>query len=76
MNNYKVCVYAICKNEEKFIEKWYNSIKEADYIYVLDTGSNDNSVKKFKELGIKVKKKIINPWRFDIARERIVKNYT
>ena len=42
MNNYKVCVYAICKNEEKFIEKWYNSIKEADYICVLDTGSNDN----------------------------------
>ena len=73
MNNYKVCVYAICKNEEKFIEKWYNSIKEADYICVLDTGSNDNSVKKFKELGIKVKKKIINPWRFDIARNESLK---
>ena len=73
MNNYKVCVYAICKNEEKFIEKWYNSIKEADYICVLDTGSNDNSVKKFKELGIEVKKKIINPWRFDIARNESLK---
>ena len=68
MKKYKVCVYAICKNEEKFIEKWYNSIKEADYICVLDTGSTDNSIKKFKELGIKVKKKIINPWD-DIPEE-------
>lgn len=73
MKKYKVCVYAICKNEEKFIEKWYSSIKEADYICVLDTGSTDNSIKKFKELGIKVRKKIINPWRFDIARNESLK---
>lgn len=48
MNNYKVCVYAICKNEEKFIEKWYNSIKEADYICVLDTGSMITQLKNLK----------------------------
>ena len=64
----KVCVYAICKNEEKFVERWVNSMKEADNIYVLDTGSTDNTVKKLKELGVKVTTKIINPWRFDIAR--------
>lgn len=45
----KVCVYAICKNEEKFIDRWVNSMKEADYIYVLDTGSTDNSIQKLKE---------------------------
>ena len=28
-----------CKNEEKNILKWYESMKEADDIYVLDTGS-------------------------------------
>ena len=39
MKKYKICVYAICKNEGKFIERWYNSIKDADYICVLDTGS-------------------------------------
>ena len=39
----KVCVYAICKNEEKFIRRWYNSMKEADKIFVLDTGSSDGS---------------------------------
>ena len=39
MKNYKICVYAICKNESKFIKRWYESIKGADYICVLDTGS-------------------------------------
>ena len=28
MNKYKVCVYGICKNEEKFIDTWYNSVKD------------------------------------------------
>ena len=40
---YKVCVYAIAKNEEKFVKKWYESMKEADKIYVLDTGSTDKT---------------------------------
>jgi len=43
-------------------------MKEADEIYVLDTGSTDNTRKKLKELGVHVKRKIIKPWRFDIAR--------
>ena len=50
MNKYKVCVYAISKNEEKFVERWFNSIKEADEIYVLDTGSTDKTVKILKKL--------------------------
>lgn len=53
---YKICIYAICKNEEKFIDRWFNSVKEADEIYVLDTGSTDNSVNKLKKLGVVVKK--------------------
>ena len=64
----KICVYAICKNEEKFVDRWYNSMKEADEIYVLDTGSTDNTVEKLKEKGINVEVKIISPWRFDVAR--------
>ena len=66
----KVCVYAICKNEEKFIRRWYNSMKEADKIFVLDTGSSDGSFEFLKELGVNVKKEIIKPWRFDEARNR------
>ena len=68
MNKYKVCVYAISKNEEKFVERWVNSMKEADEIYVLDTGSKDKTIKKLKRMGVHVKKKIIKPWRFDVAR--------
>lgn len=70
---YKTCVYAISKNEEKFVERWYNSIKNSDYICVLDTGSTDNTVKKLKELGVRVETKIINPWRFDTARNESLK---
>ena len=44
-DNVKVIVYAISKNEEKFVNRWYESMKEADEIYVLDTGSDDNTVK-------------------------------
>ncbi len=68
MNKYKVVVYAISKNEEKFVDRWVNSMKEADEIYVLDTGSTDNTVKKLLKLGVKVTTKIVNPWRFDVAR--------
>lgn len=70
MNKYKIVVYAICKNEEKFIKRWFNSMKEADEIYVLDTGSNDNSVDILKRLGVNVKQEIIKPWRFDVARNK------
>ncbi len=73
MNKYKVCVYAISKNEEKFVDRWVNSMKEADEIIVLDTGSTDNTIKKLKKLGVKVIKKKIEPWRFDVARNESLK---
>ena len=68
MKKYKVCVYAICKNEEKFVERFMDSVCEADKVFVLDTGSTDNTVKKLKERGAIVKTKEIKPWRFDVAR--------
>lgn len=73
MKKYKICVYAICKNEEQFVEKWVKSMKEADEIYVLDTGSTDDTVSKLKDLGVFVTTKIINPWRFDVARNESLK---
>lgn len=66
----KICVYAISKNEEQFVERWYNSMKEADEIYVLDTGSTDNTINKLKKLGVKVTSAKITPWRFDVARNK------
>lgn len=66
----KIVVYAICKNEEAFVDRWYESMKEADEIYVLDTGSTDNTVQKLMNKNIFVKTEIITPWRFDIARNK------
>lgn len=68
MSKYKVAVYAIAKNEEKFVDRWVKSMSEADYIFVLDTGSRDQTFEKLKELGVYVERKLIDPWRFDIAR--------
>lgn len=73
MKKYKVCVYAITKNEEKFVTRWINSMKEADEVYVLDTGSTDNTVKLLKENNVHVEVKKINPWRFDVARNESLK---
>lgn len=73
-NNYKICVYAICKNEEKFVDRWYNSMKEADYIVVLDTGSTDNTVEKLAALpNVIVQQKNYDFFRFDIARNDSMK---
>lgn len=70
----KICVYAICKNEEKFVERWLESMKEADYICVLDTGSTDKTVELLKKNPkVILKKKIISPWRFDVARNESMK---
>lgn len=64
----KICVYAIAKNEEKHVKRWFDSMKEADEIYVLDTGSTDNTKELLKNLGVHVTQKTIIPWRFDTAR--------
>ena len=67
-NKYKVYVYAISKNEEKFVDRWMNSVNEADAVYVLDTGSTDKTIEKLKKQGAIVKKGNIKPFRFDTAR--------
>lgn len=68
-----ITVYAICKNEEKFVKQWVNSMREADYIVVLDTGSTDNTIEEFRKCGIEPYKTTINPFRFDEARNCALK---
>lgn len=70
MGKYKVCVYAICKNECKFVDRWMQSMKEADEVIVTDTGSDDGTVERLRELGATVYVEEIKPWRFDVARNR------
>ena len=64
----KVVVYAICKNEEQFVDRWMDSMEEADQVAVLDTGSTDGTVRRLRERGAYVRQQEISPWRFDTAR--------
>jgi glycosyltransferase involved in cell wall biosynthesis len=64
----KIAVYTICKNEEKFVERWYESSKDANYHILTDTGSTDGTVELARSLGITVHQIALNPFRFDDAR--------
>ncbi len=72
----KIAVYAISKNEEKHVDRFMESAKDADLIVVTDTGSTDNTAENLKTKAIMLGKHrqfavhniSINPWRFDTAR--------
>ena len=68
MNKLKIVVYAICKNEEHFVDRWIESMKEADEIYVTDTGSDDSTSQKLIKGGAIVNHVKLGFWRFDTAR--------
>jgi len=70
VNRFKITVYAICKDEEQFVDRWMDSMQEADQVVVLDTGSADGTVARLRERGALVEQQIISPWRFDLARNR------
>jgi len=65
---FKVAVYTISKNEEKHVERWYESSKDADYHILTDTGSTDNTVELARSLGVTVHQVTVTPFRFDDAR--------
>lgn len=69
-NPLKLAVYAITKNESKFVDKWLENMSPADYIVVLDTGSTDDTVEKLRASGKvhEVRKVRYHNWRFDVAR--------
>jgi len=50
----KVTLYAICKNEEKNINKFIENSKKFFHTIVVDTGSTDNTVQLLKDAGIEV----------------------
>lgn len=64
----KIAVYTIALNEKKFVDPWYQSAKDADYLLIADTGSTDGTVERARELGINVAEIAVKPWRFDDAR--------
>jgi glycosyltransferase involved in cell wall biosynthesis len=64
----KIAVYTIALNEQLHCERWAESVKDADYRIVLDTGSTDGTVEKLRALGVTVFEQRFDPWRFDHAR--------
>lgn len=72
--NLKIAIYAICKNELQFVDKWFMSMLEADYICVLDTGSTDGTYEALLKWQERFPEKIIISqktyefWRFDTPR--------
>lgn len=64
----KICVYAIAKNESKNVDGWVESMKDADSIVVLDTGSTDDTVERLRSHGVYVEIKTYDSFRFDNAR--------
>jgi glycosyltransferase involved in cell wall biosynthesis len=66
--NLKIAVYAISKNEEKFVKRFCESAADADLILIADTGSTDSTVAIARECNATVHDIYVNPWRFDVAR--------
>jgi glycosyltransferase involved in cell wall biosynthesis len=64
----KIAVYTIALNEQQFVQRWYDSAKDADYLLIADTGSTDNTARFAQKLGVNVVSINISPWRFDDAR--------
>lgn len=64
----EVTLYAICKNEEKNIEKFLNNSKKFSHTIVVDTGSTDNTVKILEENGIEVHEFLQDEFNFAKAR--------
>lgn len=65
----KIAVYAIAKNEEKFVKRFCETAQLADVIVIADTGSTDRTVEIARECGAQVHEIFIDPWRFDKARD-------
>jgi len=47
-----------------------DSMCEADAVYVLDTGSTDDTAARLRARGAIVETETVSPWRFDVARNR------
>jgi len=64
----KIAISAISKNEEQFVERFCSAAKDADVIFIADTGSTDKTAELAEECGAVVNRIYISPWRFDDAR--------
>jgi hypothetical protein len=62
----KIFIYTAAKNEEKFVDAWVDACggpDGADGLYVLDTGSSDQTIPKLQARGVKVMEVKFSPWK-------------
>lgn len=69
----KIAISSLIKNELKFLPKYLERNKDADYICLLDTGSTDGTWEYLQKEAknnpkLIIDQKIYNDFRFDIAR--------
>jgi glycosyltransferase involved in cell wall biosynthesis len=64
----KVAVYTVALNEKQFVKSWAESCKEADFRFILDTGSTDGTVEEAYKYSVDCMVGYVKPWRFDDAR--------
>ena len=75
-NEIKIHTYVICKNEDKFVDDFMETVKDTDSLSVMDTGSNDGTYEHFLKYlddprwrgRLFVWQQEVKPWRFDVAR--------
>jgi tetratricopeptide (TPR) repeat protein len=67
----KIAVCTIAKNEQQFVTRWAKSCDDADYRFILDTGSTDHTVSRAWDNNVIIGQKVFTPWRFDHARNAI-----
>lgn len=65
--NMQTAIYTIAKNEAHNVAAFMKAADGAN-VYVLDTGSTDDTVALLKEHSANVEQQVITPWRFDAAR--------
>jgi hypothetical protein len=64
----RVAVYSIALNEQANVAGWAASAADADGIFLLDTGSTDDTLYVARSLGVSARVARFKDWRFDVAR--------
>lgn len=66
----KVTLYAICKNEEKNIQRFISNSEKFSHTVVVDTGSTDRTVHILRQAGIEVHEHPQTREEFDFSKAR------
>jgi glycosyltransferase involved in cell wall biosynthesis len=66
--SHTICVYAIMRDEAHNVDEWVHNVRDADHVFVLDTGSQDGTLDYLNEFKVEIQSAVFEPFRFDDAR--------